>query len=72
MLLRIFARLRGGVRIAQRVAEVARIEQSEAHAIAWAWRFAPLSPTLAEIKLALAFYSIDKMGVALNHQLHFS
>jgi hypothetical protein len=29
MLLRIFARLHGGVRIAQRVAEVARIEQSE-------------------------------------------
>jgi hypothetical protein len=29
MLLRIFARLRGGVGITQRVAEVARIEQSE-------------------------------------------
>jgi hypothetical protein len=46
---RIFSRLRGGVRIAQRVAEVARIEQSEirGRAVRPAPNFVSLNPGYA-------------------------
>ena len=71
MLLRIFARLRGGVRIAQRVAEVARIEQSEIRdrAARPAPDFVSLNPgyaCFARSKLAKSYLPFSNPGLALK------